>query len=104
VAERCRGQERERNARILDSYNRHVSTASLGSRTGLGVAIPVVLDDHGCSAARDRIGNVRRTIRRRAAHCDEQIIRLDLARVVTHPANAHGSGTGRQPGARDMFT
>jgi hypothetical protein len=104
MAERCCGQERERNARILDSYHRHVSTASLASRTGLGVTIPVVLDDHGCGAARDRIGKVCRTIRRRAAHCDEQIIRPDLSRVVTHPANAHASGAGRQPDARDMLT
>jgi hypothetical protein len=104
MAERCCGQERERNARILDSYDRHVSTASPGSRTGLRVTVPVVLDDHGGGAARDRIVNVCRTIRRRTAHRNEQIIRLDLPRVVTHPADAHGSGTGRQPGVRDMFT
>jgi hypothetical protein len=104
MAERCSGQERERNARILDSYHRHVSSDRLVVHTALGVTIPVFLDHYRCRAARDRIGNVCDTIRCRAAHCDEQIIRLDLSRVISHPGNAHGSGAGRQPGTRDMFT
>ena len=47
------------------------------------------LCENGGGPTRDGVGDERRSVRLRAAPCDEEVPRLDGARVVPHAAHAH---------------